>query len=48
MTYLFSFHGVIETEIQKEIPKLDGFDGNPVGDIPTEMLKHTIDVHVSF
>ena len=39
MTDLFSFQEVIENEIWKEIPKLDGSNANPVGGIPTEMLQ---------
>ena len=43
----FSFHEITEHEIWKEIPKLDGSKATPVGNIPVEMLKSTIDVHVS-
>ena len=46
MTDLFSFHEITEDEIQKEISKLDGSKATPVGDIPAEMLKSTIDVDV--
>ena len=48
VTDLFSFHEVNEDEIRKEISKLDGSNANPVGNIPAEMLKSTINVPVSF
>ena len=47
VTDLFSFHEITEDEIRKEISKLDGSKVTPVGNIPVEMLKSTIDVHVS-
>ena len=47
VTDLFSFHEITEDEIRKEISKLDGSKATPVGDIPAEMLKSTIDVQVS-
>ena len=47
VTDLFSFHEITEDKIRKEISKLDGSKATPVGDIPAEMLKSTIDVHVS-
>ena len=47
MTDLFYFHEITEDEIRKEISKLDGSKATPVDDIPAEMLKSTIDVHVS-
>ena len=47
VTDLFSFHEITEDETQKEISKLDGSKATPVGDIPAEMLKSAIDVHVS-
>ena len=47
VTDLFSFHEITEDEIRKEISKLDGSKTTPVGDIPAEMLKSTIDAHVS-
>ena len=47
MTDLFSSHEITEDEIQKEISKLDGSKATPLGDIPAEMVKSTIDVHVS-
>ena len=43
VTDLFSFHEITEDEIRKEISKLDGSKATPVGDIPAEMLKSTID-----
>ena len=46
VTDLFYFHAITEDEIQKEISKLDGSKATPVGDIPKEMLKSTIDAHV--
>ena len=47
VTDLFSFHEINEDEIGKEISKLDGSKACPVGDIPAEMLKSTVDIHVS-
>ena len=47
VTDLFSFHEITEDEIEKEISKLDGSKATPVGDIPAETVKSTIDVHVS-
>ena len=47
VTDLFSFHEITEDEIRKEISKLDGSKVTPVGNIPVEMLKSTIDVHAS-
>ena len=47
VTDLFSFHEITEDETRKEISKLDGSKATPVGDIPAEMLKSTVDVHVS-
>ena len=47
MTDIFSFHDITEDEVRKEISKLDGSKAIPVADIPAEMLKSTIDVHVS-
>ena len=46
-THLFSFHKITQHKIRKKISKLDGSRATPVGDIPAEMLKSTIDVHVS-
>ena len=48
VTYLLSFHEITEDEIWKRISKLDGSKATPVGDIPAEMLKSTVDVHVSY
>ena len=42
VTDFFSFHEITEDEIRK-----DGSKATPVGDIPAEMLKSAIDVHVS-
>ena len=47
VTDLFSFHEITEDEIRKETSKLTGSKATPVGHIPAEMLKSTIDVHVS-
>ena len=47
LTDLLSFHEITEDEIRKEISKLDGSKATLVGDIPAEMLKSAIDVHVS-
>ena len=47
VTHLFPFYEITEDEIRKEISKLNGSKATPVGDIPAEMLKSTIDVHVS-
>ena len=47
VTDLFSFPEITKDKIRKEISKPDGFKATPVGDIPAEMLKSTIDVHVS-
>ena len=47
VTDLFSFHDITEDEIRKLNSKLDGSKATPVGDIPSEMLKSTVDVHVS-
>ena len=47
VTDLFSFPEITKDKIRKEISKPDGSKATPVGDIPAEMLKSTIDVHVS-
>ena len=47
MTDLFSFHEITEDEIRKKTSKLDGSKANAAGDIPAEMLKSRIDVHLS-
>ena len=47
VTDWFSFREITEDEIRKEISKLDRSKATPVDDIPAEMLKSTIDVHVS-
>ena len=47
VTDLCSFHEITEDEIRKKNLKLDGSKATPVGNIPAEMLKSTIDVHVS-
>ena len=48
VTDLFAFHDITEDDIRKKISKLDGSKATTVEDIPTEMLKPTIDVYVSF
>ena len=47
LTDLFSFHEIAKDEIGKEISKLDGSQATTAGTIPEEILKFTIDVHVS-
>ena len=47
VTDLFAFHDITEDDIRKKISKLDGSKATTVEDIPTEMLKPTIDVYVS-
>ena len=47
VTDLCSLHEITEDEIRKEISKIDGSKVPQVGDIPVEMLKSRIDVHVS-
>ena len=47
MTDLFYHHEINEDEIRKQISKLDGSKATSVAHIPSEMLKSTIDVHVS-
>ena len=43
----FSFHNVTEDEVGREILRLDGTLSTPVGHVPTEMLKFTIEIHTS-
>ena len=45
-TEKFSFHNVKDDEVQKIIMNLDGSKATPVGDIPTDMLKQAIDIHL--
>ena len=47
VTDLFSVHEITEDEIQKKTSKRDGSKATPAGNIPAEMLKSTIAVHVS-
>ena len=47
VTNLFAFHEITEDEIRKEISKLYGSKATPAGDIPGEISKSTINVHVS-
>ena len=43
----FSFYGVTEDEVRKEMLKLDDTKVNPDGGIPAGMLKSTVYIHVS-
>ena len=45
-TEKFSFHNLKDDEVQKIIMNLDGSKATPVGDIPTDMLKQAIDIHL--
>ena len=45
-TEKFSFHNVKDDEVHKIIMNLDGSKATPVGDIPTDMLKQAIDIHL--
>ena len=44
----FSFHPVSEELVRKTILNLNGSKVTPVGDIPVDMLKSTVDVHLPF
>ena len=44
----FSFQPVREDLVCKTILSLDGSKATPVGDIPTDMLKSTVDIHLPF
>ena len=44
----FSFQPVSEDLVRKIILNLDGSKATPVGDIPTDMLKSTVDIHLPF
>ena len=46
ITEKFSFRHVKDDEVRKYIMNLDGSKAIPVGDIPIEMLKQTIDIHL--
>ena len=41
-----SFCNVKDDVVRKFIMNLDGSKATPVGDIPTDMLKQTIDIHL--
>ena len=43
----FSFHGVTEEHVQQVILSIDGSKATPVGDIPADMFKVTLDIHLS-
>ena len=45
-TKRFSLHNVKDDEMRKFVMNLDGSEATPVGDIPTDMLKQTIDTHL--
>ena len=42
----FSFRHVKDDEVRNFIMNLDGSKATPVGDIPIDMLKQTIDIHL--
>ena len=44
----FSFQPVREDLVCKIILSLDGSKATPVGDIPTDVLKSTVDIHLPF
>ena len=46
ITEKFSFRHVKDNEVQKFIMNLDGSKATPVGDIPIDMLKQAIDIHL--
>ena len=43
----FSFTQETEDQVKKQMLHLDGSNANPFGDIPADLLKLTIDVHLS-
>ena len=43
----FSFQQVIEEHVRQVILSIDGSKATPVVDIPTNMLKVTLDIHLS-
>ena len=45
-TEKFSFRNVKNDELRKIITNLDGSQCTPAGDIPTDTLKQTIDIHL--
>ena len=45
-TEKFSFRNVKDDEVRKFIMNLDGSKATPAGNIPTDMLKQTIDIHL--
>ena len=44
----FSFQQVTEDVVRKIIVNLDSFKAIPLEDIPADMLKSTVDLHVPF
>ena len=44
----FSFQPIPEDLVRGIILKLDGSKATPVGDIPGDMLKSTVDIHLTF
>ena len=45
-TEKFSLHNVKDDEVRKFIMNPDGSQGPPAGNIPTDTLKQTIDIHL--
>ena len=45
-TEKFSFCDMEDDEVRKFIVNLEGSKATPVGHIPTDMLKQTIDIHL--
>ena len=43
----FSFPQVTEEHVRQVILSIDGSKATPVGDIPADMLKVTLDIHLS-
>ena len=44
----FSFQSVPEDLLHEIISSLDGSKATPVGDIPVDILKYTVDIHLPF
>ena len=43
----FSFQQVTEEHVRQVILRIDGYKATPLGDIPAEILKATLDIHLS-
>ena len=43
----FSFTQETEDQVKKQMLHLDGSNANPFGDIPADILKLTVDIHLS-